>query len=92
MTPDTEDNPLDFSTIRNRHQDLPPVVVEPLVGEVRAGASSPEQQDTVSVLANVPDHSPIPVAAPLEGEVAAGASQPGEVPPSVAGTSQAPKE
>jgi len=92
MTPDTEDNPLDFSTIRNRHEDLVPEEKLVLTGEVKAGASSPEQQDTVSVLANLPDHSPIPVAAALEGEVVAGASTPGVLPPSVVGTSQAPKE
>jgi hypothetical protein len=85
-------NDNDPSVLRNMHEDLPPVVVTPLVGEVKAGASDPSQTETVSVLANMPDHSPIPVAAALEGEVAAGASQPGEVPPSVLGTSQAPKE
>jgi len=87
-----EDNPLDFSTIRNRHEDHEPEQPLVLVGEVKAGASDPSQQDTVSVTANAPDHSPIPTAPPLTGEVAAGASQPGEVPPSVRGTSQAPKE
>lgn len=68
---------------------LPP---EPLEGEVKAGASHPDQKESISVLANKPEDLEVAAPVVLEGEVVAGASEPDEVPPSVRGTSYAPKE
>lgn len=85
-------DPHDISTIRNLPEVLPPPAPPaPLVGEVKEGAAYPGLE-AVSVLANKPDHTTHAMPAPLTGEVAAGASLPGEAPPSVQGTSQAPKE
>jgi hypothetical protein len=83
-------NDNDPSILRNMHEDLPPVVVTPLVGEVKAGASDPSQAETVSVLANKPEAPVQTVAAPPLGEVMAGASNDKDVPPSLLGTSYAP--
>lgn len=79
-------NDNDPSVIRNRHEDLAPVVPQVLEGEVKAGASHPKG-DAVSVLANRPETLPEPQPPEPLGEVAAGASVPGEQPPSVLGTS-----
>ena len=86
-------NDNDPSVLRNLHEDLPPPTPpEPLVGEVKAGANDPSQEETVSVLANKPETlAPPPPPAPL-GEVMAGASNDKDVPPSLFGTFYAPKE
>lgn len=87
-------DPHDISTLRNQHEDLPPPKPPvPLKGEVKDGASDPAEQDTVSVLANKPDHSPIPAPAPLEQgrEIMDGAHSYGMVPPSLLGTSYEPQ-
>jgi len=79
-------NDNDPSILRNRHEDLEPFTVEPLVGEVKAGASDPSQEETVSVLANRPEEPQEPQPPEPLGEVMAGASDDKEVPPSVRGT------
>ena len=83
-------NDNDPSILRNRHEDLVPVVAQPLVGEVKAGASDPSQEDTVSVLANKPEASPLSAPIAPLGEVPAGASNDVDVPPSIRGTSYDP--
>jgi hypothetical protein len=80
-------NDNDPSVIRNRHEDLAPVQPQVLEGEVKAGASHPDQEESVSVLANRPEVLPAPQEPEPLGEIAAGASVPGEQPPSVVGTS-----
>jgi hypothetical protein len=72
----------------NKPEILEVVEPEPLEGEVKAGASHPDQEDTVSVTANEKETPAPPTPpAPLAGEVAPGASEPDVQPPSVKGTS-----
>jgi hypothetical protein len=73
----------DPSVIRNRHEDNPPYVPPPIVGEVLAGL--------VSIAKNEPETLPPPTPpTPLTGEVAFGCSDTNEVAPSLLGTSYDP--
>jgi hypothetical protein len=77
----------DFSTIRNRHEDLQPTPPLVLTGEVPDLGDAPGV-DSVSVAANKPEENPTPTPRTTEGIVFDGANEPGEMPPSVQGTSQ----
>lgn len=87
-TPD----PLDISTIQNMPATLPPVEEQKLEGEVKAGASHPDQEESVSVLQNKPEEPAAPMnVAVLTGEIPAGANAQDMVPPSLLGTSYDPE-
>jgi hypothetical protein len=84
-------NENDPSILRNAPDpDFKPFVAPPIVGEVGDRASDP-QHESASTRANKPEPAVAMTPPPPLGEVIAGASTDNEVPPSLLGTSFAPK-